>query len=102
MISLDVDIHFKTCPAGADTDLLDDTVCYLTLVQLITDYCGSKSFNLIEHLAKSVYQVITSFLIPRKHILASITVELHKISPPVPNVHGGVKWKHHVSCEGTL
>jgi dihydroneopterin aldolase len=103
MISLNIDLRFNACPKGADTDLLKDTVCYLELVQLISEYCQNKRFNLIENVTKSLHKEITYFISPHKHLIKSVTVELHKISPPITNVHGGVKWTYHINCdEGVL
>lgn len=102
MVSFDLDIAFIEAPMGADTDLLQDTVCYRQLVELIHLHCQGKKFNLIEHLAKSVHQKIAESLSFYSHQLESITVTLHKISPPVPGIHGGVKWTHHINYVGSL
>jgi dihydroneopterin aldolase len=102
MVSFSIDINFKTLPAGAQTDSLQDTVCYLDLVTIITRQCQEKKFNLVEHLAKSVHEKIAASLSAHIHQLQSITVTLHKISPPVPGVHGGVKWRHHINYSGSL
>ncbi len=97
MVAFNIDLFFRASPKGAETDDLKDTVCYLAVVDLVTKHCQSKRFNLIESLAKSVHDKIIDFLSPYKHQLKSVTVELHKVSPPVPNIHGGVKWTHHVN-----
>lgn len=102
MISFDICINFATPPVGADTDLLHDTVCYVDIVDRVTQYCQEKKFNLIECLASSVHKKISDSLVSHKHLPHSITVTLHKVSPPVPGVHGGVKWTHHVSYRGSL
>ena len=102
MISLTININFTNPPLGANTDLLQDTVCYLDIVRTVTLYCQNNRFNLIEYLAKSVHQKISDSLESYIHQLQSITVTLHKISPPIPGVHGGVKWIHHVNYGGSL
>ncbi len=102
MISLTINVSFINPPLGADTDLLQDTVCYLDLVETVTLYCQGKRFNLIEYLAKCVHEKVSDSLTSCIHQLQSITVTLHKISPPVPGVHGGVKWTHHVNYGGSL
>ena len=102
MVSFSIDINFKTLPPGAQTDLLEDTVCYLDLVHIITLHCQEKKFNLIEHLTATVHEKISDTLAPVIHQLQSIAVTLHKISPPVPGVHGGVKWTHHINNPGHL
>ena len=97
MISLNIDLYFRSCPEGADKDNLKGTVCYFELVQLVTSYCQSRSFNVIENLTQSIYKAISSFLSPSKHLIESIKIEASKVSPPVPNVHGGVRWTHHIA-----
>ena len=102
MVSFNINVNFTNSPLGADTDLLQDTVCYFNLVETVTLHCQEKKFNLIEYLAKSVHQKISDYLESYSHHLQSITVTLHKISPPVQGVHGGVKWTHHVNYGGSL
>lgn len=102
MVSFNINVNFTNSPLGADTDLLQDTVCYFNLVETVTLYCQKNRFNLIEYLAKSVHQKISHSLASYIHQLQSITVTLHKISPPVSGVHGGVKWTHHVNYGGSL
>jgi dihydroneopterin aldolase len=101
-ISFNISIDFTKPPMGADTGLLEDTVSYRDLVETVTLHCQGGRFNLIEALAKSVHQKISDSLAPYIHQLQSIEVTLHKISPPVPHVHGGVKWTHLVNYGGSL
>lgn len=100
MVSIDLILHFKTCPTGATTDSLEDTVCYVGIVQTLIAYCESREFKLIEHLAQCMHQKITDSLAARQDLLQSITINLRKISPPVSHVHGGVQWTHHVNYGG--
>ncbi len=97
MISLDIDLFFNSCPKGSKTDNLVDTICYHELIKLVTSHCQNKNFNLIEHLTQSIYNKISDFLMPQKHIIDSVKIEIHKISPPVLNLHGGVSWTHHTT-----
>ena len=94
MISVNINIEFIQHPEGCNSDDLNDTVCYLKLTQHISSYLENKKFNLIEFLAKKIHEIIEDFVSNFKKIISSITVEIHKISPPVANVHGGVKWMH--------
>ena len=99
MVSINVDIYFKKAPKGSETDKLEDTVCYLKLTQEIIKYCKKHSFNFIEHLGKSVHNVIYEKASSNKALIQGITVEIHKLSPPVPQLQGGVKWTHHINYE---
>ena len=96
MISLNLDIDYHTCPEGVPQDDIKGIVCYAELVHLITAHCQSKSFNTIEYLGQSVHQAITDHLSASNHPIESVKIEAYKTSPPVPTIHGGVKWTHHV------
>jgi dihydroneopterin aldolase len=102
MVSLNINVNFTNPPLAANTDSLQGTVCYLDIVRTVTLYCQNNRFNLIEYLAQSVYQKISESIASCIDQIQSITVTLHKISPPVPGVHGGVKWTHHVNYGGSL
>ena len=88
MVSFNIDINFKTPPIATKTDKLEDTVCYLQIVQSIKKLCHNKRFNLIESLAYDVYNTI----ILNHNTEAKVTV--HKLSPPVPGIHGGVMFTY--------
>ncbi|WP_425385832.1 dihydroneopterin aldolase [Wolbachia endosymbiont (group A) of Barypeithes pellucidus] len=90
LVSIDVDFIFKSPPLGLMTDRLEDTVCYLEIVQNIQSLVQNKQFNLIEHLTHDIYRTINNLLVQKKHIISSIRVTTHKVAPPVPNAHGGV------------
>ncbi len=90
LVSIDVDFIFKSPPLGLMTDRLEDTVCYLEIVQNIQSLVQSKQFNLIEHLTHDIYRAINNLLVQKKHTISSIRVSTHKAAPPVPNAHGGV------------
>lgn len=81
-------------PKGTVTDQLDDTVCYLKLVQAIQNLCQKKRFNLIEHLGYDVHQVVTTLLKDHSQNVADLKVTVRKIAPPVPGVHGGVTFTY--------
>lgn len=98
-VSFNISVELISCPKAADTDLLKDTICYDGVIQVLINHCKSKKFNLIEHLAKSAFDEISAYLISYKSMIKSITIELHKLSPPVINLCGGVKWIHHIDFE---
>ncbi|MDR1139005.1 MAG: dihydroneopterin aldolase [Rickettsiales bacterium] len=90
LVSINVDFTFKSPPVGLITDRLEDTICYLEVVQSIQSLAQSKQFNLIEHFTRDVYIIINNLLMQKRHIISSIRVTTHKVAPPVPDVHGGV------------
>ncbi|MGL9682062.1 MAG: dihydroneopterin aldolase [Wolbachia sp.] len=95
LVSINVDFAFKSSPVGLITDCLEDTICYLEVVQSIQSLASGKRFNLIEHFTHEVYVTISNFLIQKRHILSSIRVTTHKVAPPVPDVHGGVLFTYY-------
>lgn len=68
-VSINVDFIFKSPPLGLMTDRLEDTVCYLEIVQNIQSLAQSKQFNLIEHLPHDIYRAINNLLVQKKTIL---------------------------------
>lgn len=90
LVSIDVDVTFKSPPLGLTTDQLKDTICYLEVVQNIQSLVQGKQLNLIEHLTHEIYRAINNLLLRKKHIISSVKVTTHKTAPPVPGVHGGV------------
>ncbi|MGL9732825.1 MAG: dihydroneopterin aldolase [Wolbachia sp.] len=95
LVSINVDFTFKSSPLGLITDQLEDTICYLEVVQSIQSLALSKRFNLIEYLTHDIYLAISNFLTQKSNIISSIRVTTHKIAPPVPDVHGGVLFTYY-------
>lgn len=94
MVSFNIEFIFKATPLGTKTDNLDDTICYFKITNEIQSLCESKRFNLVEHLAYEAYQKIIKFLGQNNHGITSLKVTIHKLAPPVPGVHGGVKFTY--------
>lgn len=92
MVSITVDIYFKSIPAAAQSDDISDTVCYLQIVNAIKNYCYHKRFSLIEYLSQSVFDQVKIILEVVEENIDSVSIEIHKVAPPVPDVHGGIKW----------
>ncbi|MCV3769202.1 MAG: dihydroneopterin aldolase [Wolbachia pipientis] len=90
LVSVNVDFAFRSPPLGLITDQLEDTICYLEVVQNIRSLAQSRQFNLIEHFTYNIYITISNLIMQKRHIISSIKVVTHKISPPVPDVHGGI------------
>ena len=99
LISFNINLDFNSPPKGASTDNLEDTICYLRLVEEIKAYCKNKRFNLIECLTESIYKLTEQLLLPNHNLIASIKITTHKVSPPAPDVHGGVVFTYCVNSE---
>ncbi|WP_246209647.1 dihydroneopterin aldolase [Wolbachia endosymbiont of Atemnus politus] len=65
LVSINVDFTFKSPPVGIITDRLEDTICYLEVVQNIKSLAQSKQFNLIEHLTHDIYRTISNHLMQK-------------------------------------
>ena len=94
LLSLNVELYFKALPEGATSDRLEDTVCYSDLVQNVKSFCRNRQFNLIEHLTAEIYQVVKDSLKQHRSLVTFIGVTGHKMSPPVPDIHGGVTFTY--------
>jgi dihydroneopterin aldolase len=90
MVSIDIEVIFKNPPKAVTTDYLEDTICYAQLVQKVKEVCAGGRFNLIERLVGDIHAAIQSHTASHKHLVESINVTVCKVSPPVPDVHGGV------------
>jgi dihydroneopterin aldolase len=76
---VDVDLAADLSPAG-DSDSLDDTVDYGAVVALVASIVGSEHFSLLEALASR----IASAVLASDARVASVTVTVRKLRPPVP------------------
>lgn len=94
LVSFDIEVGFDLSPLGVFTDKIEDTVCYLELVQFIEDHCKSRSFKLVEYLTQAIYELVLKFISPHADLVSHIKVKTHKKSPPVRNVHGGVTFTY--------
>jgi len=91
LVSINLEFNFNAPPAAMITDNLEDTVCYLKAAEAIQSLCRDKRFNLIERLAYDIHRVVSHMVADRAETISFVKVSLHKVAPPVPGVHGGVK-----------
>lgn len=61
-ISLDLCLKFSHLPSACQNDELTDTICYHQLAEDLQQYCQSRSFKLIEHLAWQLFGYLTTHL----------------------------------------
>jgi dihydroneopterin aldolase len=93
-IDIDVSITPVASPVALQTDSLADTFCYATLLEKISQKAKSKSFSLLEHLAKTLFDTTEQFLLDQGY-RAAILVGVTKVCPPVPGVLGGIRVLYH-------
>lgn len=65
-VEINIKLIFATPPLATQTDNIDDTICYAETVRLIQKLCQEHRFNLIEHLAARIYDIIYHDLIKTK------------------------------------
>ena len=63
-VSFDVVIQFSKLPEACRSDNLSDSYCYAKITGLITKICAVKHYNLIEHLAYSIFEEVKKNLKP--------------------------------------
>jgi dihydroneopterin aldolase len=86
-VFLDLNIHFPAPPIAANTDDLNDTICYDKLIENIREKILPKQYRLIEHLSADIYAVAKKIL-PRDY---KIIVRLSK-QPSISGLKGGVSF----------
>jgi dihydroneopterin aldolase len=93
-ISITLKLYFTEPPRGAATDKLDDSVCYFKIVELIQILLSDKTFNLVEHLTLTIREAVYKHLESISQGNVTIKVIVNKLSPPVPNLYGGVSFSY--------
>lgn len=83
-----VELRFRECPPGAQTDLLKDTLCYAEISSSIRSHCETREFQLIERMAFEVYQRICEMVGSQ----AEVAILIHKVRPPIPGILGGTSY----------
>ncbi|MCC8370283.1 MAG: dihydroneopterin aldolase [Rickettsia endosymbiont of Stiretrus anchorago] len=93
-VEININLIFPTPPLATQTDNIDDTICYAETVRLIQKLCQENRFNLIEHLAARIYDIIYHDLIKTKSEKVFLKVTVTKLKSPVSGVHGGVSFSY--------
>ena len=94
-VSFDICITFSKNPKATASDDLNDGFCYAKAIDLIKEAAGSKNYNMIEHLAAYVHNILNTSLEQKGFSDASLAVTVVKLSPPVPDIHGGVSFTYY-------
>ena len=92
-VSFDIIVSFMQPPKATINDDLNDTFCYAKAVQLIKKSLKGRHFNLIEHLAATIHDILSD-TIKKQNLEASVSVTITKLSPPIPDIHGGVSFTY--------
>lgn len=87
-VSLKIDFSFQAemAPKGFFTDRLDETVCYAKICETLKHRTADREYHLIEFLAHDLVRGLTESLLSD----LSFTLKVHKISPPIEGLKGGV------------
>ncbi|MEM7174256.1 MAG: dihydroneopterin aldolase [Bacteroidota bacterium] len=89
LIEIDFKVTFQHPPKGCVSDQLEDTVCYADLVKQVIATAQHKEYALLEHLNHTIHQALSRLL--EKDI--KITLKVAKLTPPIPNIFGGVSYQ---------
>lgn len=84
-VEFDIEIKLSEHPNACENDLLEDTICYKTISDVVANVCKESSFKLLEKLAFVVVNEIRKQLSPN----AKIKLKLTKLNPPISGLHGG-------------
>ncbi len=88
-VRVSLQIDFAEKPQACVTDNLSDTVCYDQLCRLILKTTQTVEFQTIEHLAHKLHENLRASL---KRAL-KWNLSLHKVSPPIDGLRGGVTFQ---------
>ncbi|MEO0337376.1 MAG: dihydroneopterin aldolase [Pseudomonadota bacterium] len=86
-VNFSVDVFLNPQQTAEESDSLTDTVCYAQICEKIEELVKEKEFNLVESLARATIEVIKE-----QFGLSMLRVLVHKVSPPVAGLSGGVKY----------
>ncbi|MBA3661361.1 MAG: dihydroneopterin aldolase [Gammaproteobacteria bacterium] len=89
-VLLGMHITFHEPPRACLTDHLENTICYATLVQQLRTKLKGQFFNLIEHLAKFIYDHVRETVLVASNIMVRI-----KKHPKIPGLAGFVAFEYY-------
>lgn len=89
-VSFNITLNIPMKLKGEKTDQLKDSICYFKICERIKHLTSKNQFFLIEKLAFEIFIDLKNEL----PIFTNIQVSVHKLSPPVPNLKGGVSYTY--------
>lgn len=93
-VSITLKLYFTEPPRGSATDELADSVCYFEIVELVQKLLSDRAFNLVEHLTLTIREAVYKHLESISQENVTLKVIVNKLSPPVPNLYGGVSFSY--------
>ena len=93
-VSMNIIFSFDIPPMATNSDDISDTICYSIITKLVQNIVEEKSFNLIEHLAASIYTILHKYLKDNKYENVGLRIVIHKISVPVQGLYGGASFSY--------
>lgn len=93
-VSITLKLYFTEPPLGLTTDDLADSVCYFKIVELVQKLLSDRTFNLVEHLTLTIHEAVYKHLESISQEKVTLKVIVNKLSPPIPNLHGGVSFSY--------
>lgn len=88
-VLVDLEIIFPHPPQACQTDNLNDTLCYHSLIEKLQENIPPKSYKLIEYLGASIYSTAKKYLPPATKLRITITKY-----PIIPGLRGGVSFSY--------
>ncbi len=88
-VRIGVDLWFDHEPKAVQSDKLSETICYEQLCLQLKNSVTKQSFHTIEH----VYSCVRNELELRMPQGSQYRVSIHKVSPPIEGLCGGVKFE---------
>ncbi len=92
-VRIGAEIQFSRIPQGMISDRLEETICYAEISNAFREWCLHREFALVEKLAYELFVILREMT----GADSKVNVSVHKVSPPVEGLTGGV-----VCCVGDL
>ena len=89
-VRLSAEFRFAETPAGALTDLLQDTVCYAEACSLLRKHCEQHEFQLIEKIGADCFSLLKDMTAEKN---VQIAIHVHKVKPPVDGILRGTHFR---------
>ena len=84
---IDIEIDFHNPLAACHTDVLEDAVCYDSLIGKVRHYCEQHSFKLLEYASQCLYALIKADFSKKDKVFVRVT----KLHPPIDILKGGAE-----------
>jgi 7,8-dihydroneopterin aldolase/epimerase/oxygenase len=85
-VRVSLEIAFERVPQASISDRLEETVCYARLTDLLERYAKDREFATVEKLGFDFFRQLKDYILGPHQL----TLHLHKVKPPIPNLQGGV------------